>query len=196
MSSKTRLFYNRIAIFYPIIGYFLKRHRKLVIDEVNKTLPGDLLEIGVGNGAHLALYTTHKITGIDISERMLNKASRFAKSNIALRVMDGENLLFAESTFDYVVICHVLAVTNDPEQLLRQVFKVLKPGGRLFILNHFTPANWFRYIDIMFQPAAALLHFKSAFFLKQIKALQQFTLIKERSAGIGSYFKILIYAKS
>jgi len=191
----TSTFYNRISFLYPAINYFLKGQRKSLIEEVNSVPPGTLLEIGVGNGSHLPLYISHQITGIDISEAMLHKAQRFKNDNIELLLMNGENLLFPEACFDYVVMSHVLAVTKNPDQLLEQVYKVLKPGGKLFILNHFTPDNWLRYVDRAFQPLSSILHFKSSFYLHNIKGLQQFSLLKQTELGKCSYFKLLIFCK-
>lgn len=191
----TAHFYNRVSFLYPVINYFLNGQRKTLISAVNSALPGKLLEIGVGNGSHLPLYTAHQITGIDISESMLAKAKRFRNPNVTLLLMNGENLSFPEACFDYVVMSHVLAVTNNPDRLLEQVYKVLKPGGKLFILNHFTPANWLRYVDNAFQPLSAFFHFKSAFHLHDIKGLQRFSLLKQTELGTGSYFKLLIFSK-
>jgi phosphatidylethanolamine/phosphatidyl-N-methylethanolamine N-methyltransferase len=195
MRYSTAAFYNRLSFFYPVINYFIKGQRKVLIQEINRAVPGKLLEIGIGNGSHLPLYTAHQIIGIDISEAMLNKAKRFKNNNVKLLLMNGENLSFPEACFDHVVISHVLAVTKDPDQLLAQVYKVLKPGGNLFILNHFTPDNWLRYIDHAFQPLSALFHFRSSFHLCHIKGLQRFSLIKQTGLGPGSYFKLLIFCK-
>ena len=195
MYNSTGAFYNCLSFFYPAIDYFLKRHKKALIEEVNGSVPGKLLEIGIGNGSHLPLYRAHRIVAIDISEAMLRKAKRFKNGHTQLLLMNGENLLFPEACFDYVVISHVLAVTKDPEQLLKQIYKVLKPGGRLFILNHFTPNNWLRYIDRAFQPFSSLFHFKSLFHLTDIKELQRFSLYKQTEPGKSSYYKLLIFCK-
>jgi phosphatidylethanolamine/phosphatidyl-N-methylethanolamine N-methyltransferase len=191
----TATFYNRISFIYPAIDRFLKAHRKALIEEINTAEPGKLLDIGVGNGSHLPLYTAHQITGIDISQAMLNKAERFKTGNTRLLLMNGENLLFSEACFDYVVLCHVLAVTKNSDQLLTQVYKVLKPGGKLYILNHFTPANWLRYVDWFFQPFCSLFHFRSAFYLHKIKGLQRFSLCKQTELGKSSYYKLLIFSR-
>ncbi|AXY75354.1 class I SAM-dependent methyltransferase [Paraflavitalea soli] len=195
MQYSTSAFYNRLSFLYPVINYFLKGQRKTLIKEVNSALPGRLLEIGIGNGSHIPLYAAHQIMGIDISEAMLNKAKRHAGKHIELQLMNGEALSFAEASFDYVVLSHVLAVTKDPDQLLGQVHKVLKPGGQLFILNHFTPDNWLRYVDWAFQPLSALFHFRSSFYQHQVKGLQQFTLLKQTELGACSYYKLLIFCK-
>ena len=195
MHRSTGAFYNRMSFLYPAINYFLKGQREALIKEVNNALPGKLLEIGIGNGSHLPLYKAHRITGIDISETMLSKARRFKDQNIELMLMNGENLRFPEGYFDYVVVAHVLAVTKNADELLQEVYKVLKPGGKLFILNHFTPDNWLRYVDWAFQPFSSLFHFKSLFYLHQIKALERFALLKQEELGKGSYFKLLIFCR-
>ena len=194
--GKTGNFYNRISFLYPVINYFLERQRKALIDEVNKMPPGKLLEIGVGNGSHLPLYYPHEITAIDISEAMLKKAKRFENDTITLLLMDGENLLLPKAGFDYVVMSHVLAVANDPDKLLEQVYRVLKPGGKLFILNHFTPDNSLKYIDRIFHPFSGMFHFKSLFRLQDIHGLKRFSLVSQKGLGTGSYFKLLTYSKS
>lgn len=195
MHYSIRAFYNQLSFLYPVINYFLKGQRKALIKEVNSAVPGKLLEIGIGNGSHIPLYTTHQIMGIDISEAMLNKAKRFENDRIELQVMNGEELTFTEASFDYVVMSHVLAVTKDPDRLLGQAHKVLRPGGKLYILNHFTPGNWLRFVDHAFQPLSSLFHFRSSFYLHRIKGLQQFTLLKQTELGKGSYFKLLIFCK-
>jgi phosphatidylethanolamine/phosphatidyl-N-methylethanolamine N-methyltransferase len=191
----TSNFYNCISFLYPAIDYFLKAHRKTLISAVNSVLPGKLLEIGIGNGSHLPLYNAHQITGIDISKAMLNKARQYKGEHTRLLLMDGEELFFPEACFDYVVICHVLSVTQNADRLLEQVYKVLKPGGKLFILNHFTPGNWLKYVDRAFQPLSFLFHFKSTFYLHNIKGLQRFSLLKQTELGISSYYKLLIFSK-
>jgi phosphatidylethanolamine/phosphatidyl-N-methylethanolamine N-methyltransferase len=191
----TSTFYNRISFLYPAINYFLKGQRKLLLDEVNSVPPGRLLEIGVGNGSHLPLYTAHQVTGIDISEAMLRRAQRYKRNNIELLLMNGEDLLFPAASFDYVVMSHVLAVAKNQDQLLEQAYKVLKPDGKLFILNHFTPGNWLGYVDRAFHPLSSLFHFKSSFYLQDVKGLQRFSLLKQTELGRGSYFKLLIFCK-
>jgi phosphatidylethanolamine/phosphatidyl-N-methylethanolamine N-methyltransferase len=109
--------------------------------------------------------------------------------------MNGEALLFADNHFDYVVLSHVIAVVDHPEQLMNEVLRVLKPQGQLFILNHFTPDNWLGYVDDAFQQVSRLLHFRSVFYIHQIAAIKNFTLRKEIGLGLASYFKLLIYQK-
>lgn len=195
MSKKTQSFYNQFSFFYPLVDIFLGPQKRALFKEIN-TLPyGELLEIGVGNGAHLPLYKTHKITGIDTSDNMLATAGKRKANNVDLLQMNGEALSFEDACFDYVVLSHVIAVVENPEQLLSEVYRVLKPNGKIFVLNHFTPNNWLKHIDRSFRPFSKKLHFKSVFYISDLKGIQKFSLLKELSFGSLAYFKLLIYQK-
>ena len=195
MSKQTDSFYNKFSSLYPVVDVFLKSQKRVLFNEINLLPDGKLLEIGVGNGAHFKLYKKHHIIGIDTSAAMLSKAREHCTAKIQLFEMSGEELLFADDHFDYVVLSHVIAVVDYPEQLLNEVLRVLKPQGQLFILNHFTPNNWLGYIDSAFQHVSKLLHFRSVFYIHQIAAIKKFALRKEVSFGMASYFKLLIYQK-
>lgn len=193
--SHSSSFYDRFGSLYPIVDVFLKPQKRKFFDIVNESPPGQLLEIGVGNGTHLKHYRNHAITGIDTSEAMLTRARGKAKG-VQLLNMNGEALTFANGSFDYVVLSHVIAVVENPDKLFEEVHRVLKPNGRVFILNHITPGNWLRYIDLSFDKLSSLFHFKSNFKVSGVRALQEFKPLAEYNAGMFSYFKILIYEKS
>lgn len=126
---------------------------------------------------------------------MLNVARKNQTGNIELFLMNGEELNFEANTFDYVVLSHVIAVADDPEKLLTQCHRVLKSNGKLLILNHFTPDNFLKYVDRIFNFCSKWLHLKSLFYIKDIKVTDQFKLEKEIVLKPFSYFKILIFAK-
>jgi len=195
MNAPTESFYNKFSFFYPLVDVFLKPQKKVLFDEINLLPEGNLLEIGVGNGSHLRLYKKHRITGIDTSVAMLQIARGKSNRYIKLLKMNGEALQFDAGDFDYVVLSHVLAVADNPRQLLDEVARVLKPQGLVFILNHFTPDNWLRYIDYAFGAISKHLHFRSVFRIGDIPAIGKFSLLKEISFGPGAYFKLLIYRK-
>jgi phosphatidylethanolamine/phosphatidyl-N-methylethanolamine N-methyltransferase len=126
---------------------------------------------------------------------MLKHAQKHLKKNIQLLHMNGEDLLFPNEDFDYVVLSHVITVVNDPDRLLEEVYRVLKPNGKVFILNHFTPNNWLMYVDKIFENIAKLFFFKSVFNISNVRNIEKFNLLMEINAGLSSYFKILIYEK-
>lgn len=195
MSQQTANFYNRFSFFYPFVDFFLKGHKRRLLHEINKEPAGKLLEIGVGNGKHLIAYKSHQVIGIDTSLAMLEMA-RKQKGDFTLLQMSGEDLTFKDQSFDYIVLSHVIAVVNDPEKVLEEVHRVLKPKGKVYILNHFTPNNWLRHIDRLFNSISGLFRFRSVFYIESLATIQKFRLLKAISFGKLSYFKLLIYTKA
>jgi phosphatidylethanolamine/phosphatidyl-N-methylethanolamine N-methyltransferase len=196
LSKRTDNFYNRFSLFYPLVDIILKPQKRRLFQEINSLPSGQLLEIGVGNGKHFSHYKTHMITGIDTSINMLELARKKQSKDIELMQMNGETLLFQDQVYDYVVLSHVLAVVDDPEKLLQEIYRVLKPGGKVFILNHFTPGNWLRFIDRFFESLSKKFHFRSVFYIDSLNTIQKFALVQEISFGRLSYFKLLIYSKA
>lgn len=196
MNTKSEEFYNKLAFMYPIIDFFLKPQKRKFFSTINSYPAGQLLEIGVGNGAHFKYYNTHRIIGIDTSRSMVVQAQKRIKGNIQVLQMNGENLSFESGVFDYVILSHVLAVVEDPEELLKEVYRVLKPDGKIFILNHFTPNNWLGYVDKIFDRISRIFHFKSEFHISDLRQIEKFKMLCSFNAGPFSYFKILIYEKS
>jgi len=109
--------------------------------------PGDqILEVGVGTGLSLPLYPDHcHLTGIDISLPMLRKAAdkvaRLGLTNVSLRRMPAELLAWPAATFDKVLLSYVISCVERPEQVIREVHRVCRPGGRVLFLNHFLSRN-------------------------------------------------------
>ena len=101
-----------------------------------------VLEVGIGTGLNLPLYPPScRLTGIDLSGDMLDKAveraQKLAMPNVALKVMDATSMDFAENEFDKAVATYTISAVPDPVAVLREMRRVVKPGGALVILNHF-----------------------------------------------------------
>jgi ubiquinone/menaquinone biosynthesis C-methylase UbiE/rhodanese-related sulfurtransferase len=111
-----------------------------------KLQPGELvldLASGTGSGAFTAspfVGDTGKIIGIDISERMVDVSREKAKArgiaNCEFEVMDAEDLTFKSGMFDAAVSKLGLMFFPDCHKALKEVIRVLKPGGRLAVLVH------------------------------------------------------------
>jgi phosphatidylethanolamine/phosphatidyl-N-methylethanolamine N-methyltransferase len=101
-----------------------------------------VLEVGIGTGLNLPLYPAScRLTGIDLSSDMLDKAveraQKLAMPNVTLKVMDATSMDFAENEFDKAVATYTISAVPDPVGVLREMRRVVKPGGVLVILNHF-----------------------------------------------------------
>jgi phosphatidylethanolamine/phosphatidyl-N-methylethanolamine N-methyltransferase len=101
-----------------------------------------VLEVGIGTGLNLPLYPpTCRLTGIDLSQEMLDKAvervQTLAMPNVTLKVMDATSLDFADDEFDKALATYTISAVPDPVAVLREMRRVVKPDGVIVILNHF-----------------------------------------------------------
>jgi ubiquinone/menaquinone biosynthesis C-methylase UbiE len=102
---------------------------------------GRVLEIGAGTGANLALYRTavESITLTEPEQPMIRRLERRVRehtpSATVLRA-PAEDLPFEDDTFDTVISTLVLCGVDDQPRALRQVYRVLRPGGRFLFLEH------------------------------------------------------------
>jgi len=103
---------------------------------------GRILEIGVGTGLSFDDYDeSTEITGIDMSQPMIARARERLDSGRypfvkELTVMDAHNLAYADASFDCVVGQFVITLVEDPERVLSECARVLKPGGQIILVNH------------------------------------------------------------
>lgn len=188
--KSTSYFYNKIALLYPAIDLFLNRFKRDLVSIVNLLPPGRLLEIGVGSGHYIDKYKGHDIMAIDTSTAILNKAKTHISSHIDLQLMDAQELKFKDNTFDYIILSHTLSVVDNSERVLSECHRVLKRGGRLIILNHFTPNNALRFLDYIVHRFARIFHFKAIFKIDHLKNLHLFE-ISCLKVYLFSYFKII-----
>ena len=160
--------YEKLANVYDLIfGPTLHPGRLVAIDRM-AIKPGDrVLEVGVGTGINTSLYpTTCHVTGIDLSTSMLEKArervEREGLKNVRLLEMDAASLTFADSSFDIVYAPYLISVVPDPVQVVREMRRVCRPGGRIIVLNHFRSANpLLSYFERAISPFTVHVGFKS-----------------------------------
>src|SRR5947207_5997641 len=103
--------------------------------------PLDALDVGCGTG-FLSLELAgrgHRVTGVDFAPQMLAEARRKAASEQSLTVRfeegDAEALQFSDASFDLVITRHVLWTLPHPEAALDEWIRVLRPGGRLAVID-------------------------------------------------------------
>lgn len=104
--------------------------------------PADILDVGCGTGS-LSLVMRelgHHVTGIDQSTQMISLAQ--AKLDAAgfptpFHVMDAAHPAFPQESFDVVLSRHVLWIFGDLEGILDRWLRLLRPGGRLLLIEGF-----------------------------------------------------------
>ncbi|MFI5563725.1 class I SAM-dependent methyltransferase [Amycolatopsis japonica] len=106
---------------------------------------GEVLEVAVGTGLNLPLYPDGvTLTGIDLSDGMLaiarGRAERLGHP-VTLRRADAHDLPFDADSFDTVVCTLGLCAIPDDGKALREMARVLRPGGRLILLDHIVSSS-------------------------------------------------------
>lgn len=110
--------------------------------ELLAPVAGRVLEIGFGTGRNLPFYTPaqiERLITVDVNPGVHRLAARrLAVSPITVEhhVLSGEALPMADQTFDAVVSTYTLCSIPEVAAALREVRRVLKPGGRFFFLEH------------------------------------------------------------
>jgi ubiquinone/menaquinone biosynthesis C-methylase UbiE len=138
--------YERIAPFYDLLDLpfeygFYRRIRPLLFE----SLSGRLLEVGVGTGRNFPFYPAGcRVVGVDISPAMLARAKLRADrsaASIELKEMDVAALDFPDRSFDAAVAAFLFCVLSDVDQVaaLRELGRVVKPGGIIRLLNYVRP---------------------------------------------------------
>lgn len=120
----------------------LRRFNRLIIDCFLSHPVGDLLDIGVGSGAILKLLATkaNRAFGIDVDSTVRHAARRnFARASLAncsVRSGDMYRLEFDDAQFDTVVLDEVLLAAERPAAAIAEAARVLRPNGRLLLIEH------------------------------------------------------------
>ncbi|MBY8878568.1 methyltransferase domain-containing protein [Actinacidiphila acidipaludis] len=100
--------------------------------------PSDVLDLGCGTGslALLAAEQGHRVTAVDRSEQMTERArEKLAGTGARVLVGDAAQPPVAAASFDVVLVRHVLWTLPEPEAVLRRWAALLRPGGRLVLIE-------------------------------------------------------------
>ena len=129
--------YERLARFGPA---------RRMIDPLRQETAGQargvVLEVGVGTGLNVPFYLPGKVErveAVDPDAAMLRYArKRLSTARVPIRLTQApvEALPFADETFESVVATLVFCSVTDPQRGLREIKRVLKPGGTLLLVEH------------------------------------------------------------
>ena len=104
-----------------------------------------------------------RVVGLDQSAEMIREASARQTDNVALVRGDGQRLPFTDETFDVVIHTYLLRYVDDPAATLRELARVLKPGGEMASVEFGVPsvavvrAAWKLYGRVFFRGLAPLV---------------------------------------
>jgi len=150
-----------------------------------------VLEVGIGTGLNLPLYPwACQLTGIDLSQEMLDKAvervQTLAMPNVTLKVMDATSLDFGDNEFDKVVATYTISAVPEPVAVLKEMRRVVKPGGIIVILNHFRSERRLTgWVEDLLAPVCTRLGWKSNLPLAPL--LEQVGLVPESITQVNMF---------
>lgn len=146
--------FDNIAYRYDFLNHLLSlgidiRWRKKAVKFIGSSNPKKILDVASGTGDFaIEALTLHpeKIVAFDLSEGMLKICRQKAEKKNALHIIecikgDSEKLPFAESSFDAVTVGFGVRNFENLEIGLKEIFRVLKPNGKLAILEASFPKN-------------------------------------------------------
>ena len=145
--------FDKIAFRYDFLNRFLSagidvRWRKKAITHLKNLQPENILDVATGTGdfaiTSYKLLKPGKITGIDISDGMLELGRKKIKKlglegRIQLLNGDSEAILFDDNSFDAVTVAFGVRNFENLEKGLSEIYRVLKPGGKLVVLEFSRP---------------------------------------------------------
>ncbi len=146
------------------------RWRRAMIDHIVPEQPGLVLDVACGPAGvtlQIAERTQADVIGVDLTIEMLhqgqrNVAERAMAHRIQLVAGRGEQLPFADATFDAVTFTYLLRYVDDPQATLHELARVVKPGGMVANLEFLLPQSrfwrfwWWGYTRLLL-PVGGLL---------------------------------------
>ena len=155
-SEQVEQMFDNIAHSYDQLNHFLslgidKRWRRAAIKQLRRFEPKEILDVATGTGDFAILSTRslcpNQVVGIDISEGMLKVArQKVAAAGLSEKIQfkkeDCLDLSFEENSFDAVQVAYGVRNFEDLDRGLREMLRVLKPGGRLVIIELTSPVRF------------------------------------------------------
>ena len=156
---------HAIALFAPLgqsydrVGAVLSlgqdpRWRRFLVSRVPAD-GGTVLDVATGTGlvADRLLRAGHPVTGLDQSAEMLDVARARFDGRVDLVLASAESLPFADASFDHLTFTYLLRYVEEPSAVLRELARVVRPGGTIAMLEFALPRRlarllWELYVRI------------------------------------------------
>lgn len=191
-----RIRYTLYTPIYDGVAGLFSGSRKRSIDQLNLKKGMKVLIPGAGTGLDLSsLPKEVSIVATDLTPAMVNKLRKRASRlglQVDAQVMDAQAMPLKDEQFDAVVLHLILAVIPDPVACIKEVERVLKPGGEVVIFEKFVPGN--QKLSIwrkMLNPVTNLLFSDITRNLEEIIRHSSLQLISKETADFRGTFLLV-----
>jgi phosphatidylethanolamine/phosphatidyl-N-methylethanolamine N-methyltransferase len=198
MSLRTS--YTLLAPFYDwLVGPVLARVRATSLARLPRSGGTHVLINGIGTGLDLPLLPpTHHYTALDLTRAMLDQALPHG-SHLDVQWVEGDSqrLPFRSGVFDHVLLHLILAIVPDTRAALREAARVVKVGGRLFILDKFLRHGESAWLRRMINPLARRIATRTnVVFEDALAGVHGLRVIDDQPALAGGWFRMITLEKT
>lgn len=190
--------YSVFSGFYDLVfGKWFHQSRADAIQLLNIRGGDTVLEVGVGTGLSLPFYPRNcKVVGIDFCEPMLEKGrqrvGQYQLNHIQLMKMDAMKMSFPDNSFDAVFAAYVITAVPDPHQVIAEMIRVCKTGGKIVLLNHFKNGNpLISTCEKVISPFTKKIGFQADLDLSTLLKGKPLIVDKKRSVKPLNYWKVV-----
>jgi demethylmenaquinone methyltransferase / 2-methoxy-6-polyprenyl-1,4-benzoquinol methylase len=120
------------------------RWRRAMVEAVQAGPSDRVLDVATGTGLvarSLVRRYACSVVGLDQSEEMLGRARALVGPGVELVQGEAERLPFADSSFDALTFTYLLRYVDDPAATMRELARVVRPGGRIAMLEFHVPSG-------------------------------------------------------
>ena len=195
--SLERVYTNYASVYDQTFGKVFNESRESAVRGLSIKQDDSVLEVGVGTGMSLPLYPEHcRVTGIDLSEGMLKKAqARVAEhqlDHVSLHRMDAGNMEFEDDSFDIVMAAYVVTAVPDYRQVVSEMIRVCRPGGRIVMLNHFSNGNKFiAAVEKLISPMCMRMGFRTDLTLNHVLDGTTLQVAKKQKVNLFRFWQLV-----
>ncbi len=190
--------YTLLAPVYDwLIGPALARVRAQSLSRLPQA-GAHILINGAGTGLDLPLLpATHCYTALDLTRAMINKAQpRRGRLDLQWVQGDSQRLPFRNDSFDHVLLHLILAIVPDSHAALRETARVLRTGGRVFVLDKFLRRGELAPMRRLFNPLMRRIATKTDVVFEDVLAgSTELRLIDDQPAMAGGWFRMITLEK-